>query len=53
MKSWEKIGVLGITFGILSPRFPKQEKLERWLSWIGIVLSVASLILGLINVYLQ
>ena len=47
------IAPIGILFGILSLRFPQQEKLERWLSWIGIVLSVASMIVGLVNVYLQ
>ena len=47
------LGVLGIIFGILSLRFPKQEKLERWFSWIGIVLSVVSIIGGVVNVYIR
>ncbi|HEU0296252.1 MAG TPA: hypothetical protein VFR47_26180 [Anaerolineales bacterium] len=47
------LGALGIIFGILSLRIPKQEKLERWSSWLGIVLSVISVIWGLVNIYVQ
>ena len=47
------LGVLGIIFGILSLRIPKQEKLERWFSGFGIVLSVVSIIWSLVNVYGQ
>ena len=47
------LGVLGIIFGILSLRFPNQEKLERWLSWLGIVLAVASIIGGIVNAYIR
>ena len=45
------LGALAIICGILSLRVPAQEKLERWSSWFGIVLSVISIIWGLVNIY--
>lgn len=47
------VALIGILFGILSLRFPNQEKLEKWSSWFGIVLSVVSIVWVLVNVYLK
>jgi len=44
-------GPVGIIFSIISLRGPKREKLERGLSWLGIILSVISIIWGLVNIY--
>lgn len=45
------LGLAGIIFGILSLRTPKQEKLDRWSAWFGMVLSVSSMIWSLVNIY--
>ncbi len=47
------LGVLGIIFGIRSLRGSKQEKLERWSSWFGVILSLTSIIWCLVNIYGQ
>ena len=47
------LGAVGIIFGIISLRIPKQEKLEKRLSWLGIVLSATSVIWSLVNVYVR
>lgn len=45
------LGPVGIIFGMISLKDPKEEKLEKWISWLGIVLSGSSVIGGLINIY--
>ena len=47
------LALIGITFGILSLRFTRQEKLERWLSGLGIALSIVSITWSLFGVYGQ
>ena len=45
------LGLVGIAFGILSLRILEREKLESWFTWFGIVMSVASIVGGPINIY--
>ena len=47
------LGPIGIIFGIISLRYPKEERLEIWISWFGIGLSVISIIGGLVNIYMR
>jgi uncharacterized membrane protein HdeD (DUF308 family) len=41
------LGFIGIILGVLSIRAPKQEKLEQWSAWLGMVLSTSSIIWSL------
>lgn len=47
------LGLIGILFGILSLRIPKREKLGTRLSWLGILMSVISIIWSFVNGYGQ
>lgn len=45
------LGLVSIIFGIVSLRYSEHEKLERWSAWLGIVLSVASIICVIFSIY--
>ena len=47
------LAIVGMIFGIFSLRIPKQEKLEKWSSWFGIILSITSMIWCLSNILKQ
>ena len=43
------LGLLGLLISILSLRIPEQEKLDKWSTWFGMLLSVSSIAWSLIN----
>ena len=45
------LGPVGIIFGMVSLKDPREEKLEKRISLLGIGLSGSSVIGGLINIY--